>query len=95
MWYVRVDGLHQNELRCPRCNSHFHNSPIFDHDKRACLNCKANLVEWNTISFIYVIDVDNAPEIIKLIINFTEPLTEQEAEKHIMILSRFFNDEQI
>lgn len=89
VWYSRCvvlkDGL---SLKCPRCGADFHVGPMFDHDKRPCLNCGVPLVEWNLMSVVIVVDVDSAPRLVQEMIAYMGDLTEPDAQDQLEGLLR-------
>lgn len=93
-WFSRVTSFDQS-LLCPRCEAPYVAGPIFDHHDRVCNNCHTTLNEWNMISVVYLIDVENAPDIIKHIINYLQPFTEPDAFEELLSLFQFLHVEEI
>lgn len=71
-WYKRIDIEESKSLQteCPRCGEPFYFDPIFEHDTKKCSLCSAQLAEWNLIRYLYLIDVDYAPEIVQHIVGY-------------------------
>jgi hypothetical protein len=95
MWYSKVKGIDQDKLTCPGCSAKFISGPLFDHDPRNCLRCGTKLIEWNLVSDIILIDVEQAPPVIRSIIHALAPLTEPDAEVQVKALAGLFNKHQL
>ncbi len=90
-WYVRLNGpkIDLKSACCPKCDAPYKVGPIFDHDPRPCLNCGTTLIEWNMMDPIFIINYNQAPQIVKNIIDYLAPFTEQEADMELLKLLRF------
>ncbi|MDH5771306.1 MAG: hypothetical protein OEZ25_08480 [Candidatus Bathyarchaeota archaeon] len=89
---MNADNDALSNFECPRCSSKYPIGPIFDHDPNICSGCGSKLIEWNLIEHIYLIDYENAPGIIKKIIEYLEDENEHDAYvevKHIIGLLCF------
>ena len=92
-WYVRLPIRDMGRVVCPRCGEPYAVGPMFDHDPRVCLSCRATLIEWLMLTTIYLIDIEKAPPMVHVIVNYLAPLTEQEADSELTSLLRFLGVE--
>lgn len=93
-WFNRVYNF-EHPLHCPHCDAPYAIGPIFDHDVHSCLHCNTLLVEWNMLSVAYLIDLDRAPDIVKALVKYLQPLTEPQAFQELLSLMQFFGVEAI
>ncbi len=91
VWYCRLEepNMDLNAAYCPACNAPYQVGPIFDHDPRSCTQCGAVLIEWNMMTSIFIIDRDQAPALVRNIIEYLAPCTEQQADEELLQLLRF------
>ena len=90
-WFSRQTVQNMANLACPMCQAPFAASPMFDHHPRTCNECGTNLVEWNVSNYYYVIDADQAPAIVQVLLSHLAPLTEYEAAHELIALFRFLD----
>jgi hypothetical protein len=93
-WFSQVANF-EEPLRCPRCGSRYVAGPLFDQDPRICHTCNATLIEWFMISVVYLIDIEQAPDIVKALVNYLQSLRTSEAFDQLLSLLMFFNVEDI
>jgi hypothetical protein len=89
-WYSRVTNFEQ-PLHCPRCAFPYVAGPLFDHDPRIRQNCGITIIEWFLFSVVYVIDIERAPEIVKTLVNYMQPLIEPDAYDQLLSLLIFLD----
>jgi hypothetical protein len=68
-------------VQCPACGAGFPIDIAFDNAPRWCVSCKKELMEWNFLRLILVIDPEAAPPLVKHIIDFIRPMADFEAEE--------------
>ena len=76
-------------IACPRCKAAFPFGPFFDPAPRMCPSCKIKITEWELFEILYLIDYEQAPKIIKLLIDHFEGMYEYDAEAHLVLLLNF------
>ena len=87
-WFNRISVMDADDdafskFSCPRCGAPYPVSSMFDHDPRFCSKCESKLIEWNLIEFIYLIDYESAPGIVKNMIDYLEDKNEHDANKEV------------
>ena len=100
-WYERIDltaaesTRNDFRARCPGCDAHYLFGPLFDHHPRMCRNCGVSLREWIMHRYIYLIDFDHAPVLVRNIVASLDPLPEQEASDRLLELMEFLGVDEI
>ena len=91
-WYCKTIIEDNANRKCPHCATRRSVEVLFDHHVKPCLHCGIDLVEWSFTTaseFIYIIDIQRAPPIIKLLIDYLAKFPEIDASRELGTLLEF------
>jgi hypothetical protein len=79
-------------LNCPNCNFSFDEQVLYSLEPRACSNCGKKIVTIRRLRCIYTVDLDQSPELFKIIYSRLSTLTLKEAYSELDELAFFLAD---
>ena len=88
-WYNVIDIFEISDLsvQCPRCAQLHPVDVMFDEEFRKCLHCQITLVEWSLYRYIYLIDFEKSPDIVKHLASYVRQLPADIALRQLSELS--------
>lgn len=94
MWYSKFNlKTRDGEITCPSCNSSIEEQIFYSLDTIECEKCGAKNVFIRTINFIYVFEIEQAPNLFKVIYEDLKTKTLKDAYSELLQITKVFSEE--
>lgn len=94
MWYSKFNlKTRDGHITCPSCNSSKEEQILYSLDHVECETCGSKNVFIRTINFIYVFEIEQAPDLFKVIYEELRTKTLKDAYSGLLQTANVFSEE--